>query len=102
MLSDRIKEQRENKELSQKQLAQYLSVTQQTVASWESNRTRPDNETNYRLAQYFGVSTEELLYGKLGASIQRLTLARKLVGISNLAHASGIPVELVELYALAF
>ena len=100
VLKNELRALRERKEVTQAEVAKNINVSQQVYNRYEKGTREPDLATIKQLADYFGVSTEELLYGKLGASIQRLTLARKLIGISNLAHASGIPVELVELYAL--
>ncbi|MEI6286189.1 MAG: helix-turn-helix domain-containing protein [Bacillota bacterium] len=100
MIGSRIKEHREKIGLSQVKLAERLSVTQQTVGSWETGKNRPDAATVYALATIFGIPAEELQYGKTGASIQRLTLARKLVGIADLARASGVTTSLAEQYAL--
>ena len=58
----RIAKLRESKGLSQKQLAEALKVRRETVTQWE-NATR-DLKTEYlvKLAQYFNVSVDYLLF----------------------------------------
>lgn len=61
MVTDRLKSLRNSKKLSQKDFAQALKVSQQTVASWESGRTEPSNTALKAIADYFNVSTDYLL-----------------------------------------
>lgn len=59
-----IKLLRTEKGMNQEQLAQQLQVTRQAVSNWETGKTQPDIETLTRLAELFGVTVEQLLYGK--------------------------------------
>ena len=61
MVIARLKSLRNSKKLSQKDFAQALRVSQQTVASWESGRTEPSNTALRDIADYFNVSTDYLL-----------------------------------------
>ena len=61
MIIDRLKSLRKSKELSQKDFAQALHVSQQTVASWEVGRTEPSNSALKDIADYFHVTTDYLL-----------------------------------------
>ena len=61
MIVDRFRELRTSRKLSQKDLAQALNVSQQTVASWECGRTEPSNEYLKSIADYFNVSADYLL-----------------------------------------
>ena len=56
-----LKRSRLDAGLTQEQLAQQLSVTRQSVSSWELGRTEPDFETAGRLAEIFGTSVSSLL-----------------------------------------
>ena len=56
-----LKQARLAAKLTQEQLAQQLSVTRQSVSSWELGRTEPDFETAGRLAAVFGTSVSSLL-----------------------------------------
>lgn len=59
-----IKKLRKSKGITQEQLAEQLSVTRQAISSWENGINQPDVETLARIAEYFGVTVEELIYGK--------------------------------------
>ena len=61
MMIDRLKNLRNSRRLSQKDFAQALDVSQQTVASWENGRTEPSNAALTAIADYFNVSADYLL-----------------------------------------
>ena len=61
MVADRLKRLRASRKLSQKDFAKALNVSQQTVASWESNRTEPSHTVLAEIADYFNVTTDYLL-----------------------------------------
>lgn len=51
---------REEKGLSQKEVAEELGVTRQAVSGWESGRTRPSVEKLVAVCRLYGVPVEEL------------------------------------------
>lgn len=59
-----IKKFRENKNLTQEEMAEQLNVTRQTISSWETGRTEPDIETLERIAATLDVTVEELIYSR--------------------------------------
>ena len=61
MLAKRLKLLREHKHISQAELANTLDVAQQTVASWERDKSSPNYDILQRIADYFHVSTDYLL-----------------------------------------
>ena len=61
MLAKKLKELREKKGISQAELANILDVAQQTVASWEKEKSSPNYEILQKIADYFLVTTDELL-----------------------------------------
>lgn len=61
MLGERIKKQREIKELNQKQLADMLGISPSTVGMYEQNRRSPDKDMLLKLAEIFNVSVDYLL-----------------------------------------
>lgn len=60
-LSNRIYELRTQKGLSQKELGAILGVSNKAVSKWETGTAIPKTETLIKLAEVFGISTEELL-----------------------------------------
>ena len=63
IVSNSIKKLREEKGMTQDELAEKLNVTRQAVSNWETGKTQPDIETLTRLAEIFDVSVERLIYG---------------------------------------
>lgn len=61
MLGERIKQIRTGENITQKQLAEKLSIVQSTVAMWENNKREPDIETIKKIAAALGVPVAELL-----------------------------------------
>lgn len=59
-----IKELRENKNLTQKQLGEIISVSDKTVSKWETERGLPDISLLEPLSAALGVSVAELLSGE--------------------------------------
>lgn len=62
-IAKNIKKYRTSLNMSQEFIAEKLYVTRQTVSSWENGRTRPDIDTLCRLAEIFGISVEDIIYG---------------------------------------
>ena len=63
-IANSIKKLRQEKQLSQEQLAEQLHVTRQAVSNWENGKTQPDIDTLTQLAGVFDVSVERIIYGK--------------------------------------
>lgn len=60
-----IAEQRKKKELTQKQLADMLGVTDKAVSRWETGKGYPDIEILKALSEKLNVSINELLSGEI-------------------------------------
>lgn len=63
-ISKTIKRLRNEKGITQEELANMLFISRQSVSSWENDRTQPDIEMLDKLTAVFDVSIEELIYGK--------------------------------------
>ena len=61
MFSDRLKELRARYRISQAELASKLGVAQQTVASWETDKSSPNYSLLTKIAQIFNVSSDYML-----------------------------------------
>ena len=61
MLGERISELRRRKKMTQKQLADYLSVSLNSVSLYERNLSTPDDDTKIKIAQLFDVSMDYLM-----------------------------------------
>ena len=58
---NRLKKLRQEKKLSQKELAEILSVHYRTLQNWENGESQIKPEKAQQLADYFGVSVGYLL-----------------------------------------
>ena len=61
MLSEKIKELRKAKRVSQVEMASALGLTKQCVSNWENDNIQPSIEMLVKIADYFGVTTDYLL-----------------------------------------
>lgn len=61
MIGERIRILRTTRGVNQVQLAQALHVSKQAVSNWENNNILPSVEMLVVIADYFGVSTDNLL-----------------------------------------
>ncbi|MBI3478978.1 MAG: helix-turn-helix transcriptional regulator [Nitrosomonadales bacterium] len=59
-MKNKVRAYRLQRELSQQQLADELSVSRQTINSIETEKYEPSLQMAFRLAKYFGVKIEEL------------------------------------------
>lgn len=63
-LGERIIELRNMRGISQNDLAESMGVSRQSVSKWETGTSTPDLEKLVKLANYFGLSLDELVKGK--------------------------------------
>ena len=56
----RLKQMREKKAVSQKEVAEAIGVKAQTISGYESGRTKPPLDLAAKLAKYFGASLDWL------------------------------------------
>lgn len=63
VFGERLKELRNEKKLSQKELAGLLNVSGNTVHSWERDKQEPSMSTLLKISEIFEV-TLDYLYGK--------------------------------------
>ena len=61
MLSNKLKEARLAKGLTQSEIAKKLYVTRQTVSRWEQGKTLPNIYVIQELSDFYGISLEELV-----------------------------------------
>lgn len=61
LFSKRLKELRQEKGLSQMELAVTLGISQSAIAKWELEKTEPTASAIITLANFFAVSTDYLL-----------------------------------------
>ncbi len=90
MFSERLKSLRRASKMKQSELAQKLSLSQQTISLYEANKRHPDLETLVRLADEFQVSTDYLL----GRTKHRNILSKEFIHSSNLEELFQVLMEI--------
>ena len=60
-LSENIKRFRLMRQMTQTQLAEVFNVSEQAVSRWENGNTYPDITLLPAIADYFGISIDELM-----------------------------------------
>lgn len=60
-ISERLKEIRKDKGLTQKQFGEILNLSQDTVSLWETDKSTPNAEQIINIALTFNVSSDYLL-----------------------------------------
>ena len=66
MLGEKIKLYRENKKMTQNDIANILKVSSATISKYESGALEPNIESLKKLAELFGISIDELLKDEEG------------------------------------
>lgn len=61
--STQIKKLRNEKKLTQQQMAEQLGISRQAVSSWENDRSLPDIEMLIIISRTFGITLDELILG---------------------------------------
>lgn len=94
MFGANLKRYRERTGISQKNLAEKLYVSQQTVAKWELDKSTPNPDTIVSIAELLHVSTDNLLGIN---NLQPVSLAKDTIKIPVLGKIpAGIPMEAIE------
>ncbi|EOH94536.1 hypothetical protein UAW_02262 [Enterococcus haemoperoxidus ATCC BAA-382] len=60
-IGKQIKKFRQEQQISQQDLADYLNISRQTISKWELGKSLPDLENVVRLSEYFKISVDVLL-----------------------------------------
>ena len=107
-LGNHIKHYRNEKELSQEELAERVYVTRQTISNWENNKNYPDINSIVLLSEIFEVSIDNLIKGDLeqmkkkinSEEVKKLNFYATMMGILMVAaFISLIPmIKFIGLY----
>lgn len=71
-IGEKIKMLRKQQDVTQEKLADYLSISYQAVSKWENGSALPDITLVPRIANFFGVSSDELLGMRQDENIEEL------------------------------
>ena len=92
-LGNHIKHYRNEKGLSQEELAERVYVTRQTISNWENNKNYPDINSIVLLSEIFEISIDNLIKGDLeqmkkeinSEEVKKLNFYATMMGILMLA-----------------
>lgn len=65
MFADRLKQLRNEKGITQVEFAKIFNISSGTIAMWETGRRTPDVDMLGRIADYFDVTVDYLLFDKV-------------------------------------
>lgn len=97
-IGENLKKQRKSRELTQEQLADILGVSFQSVSKWERGEGYPDIEMLPVIAEYFGITTDELMGMK---EIRDLADVKKILDKEKENMSKGLIKENIKLLAEA-
>lgn len=79
LIGDKIRSLRKNKNITQTQLAEVLSVSAQSVSKWENHISVPDISVLPVIARYFGITMDDLFSYRLDALTYKERFIRFMV-----------------------
>ncbi|WP_137636571.1 helix-turn-helix domain-containing protein [Loigolactobacillus binensis] len=100
IIGERLKQCRQQQQLSQEMEAAKLKVSRQTISNWENSRSYPDIERCIHLADLYELSLDELLRGDQ-KMVKNLIDTTNFVKVGRLI-ALGILLNLVLVIGLVF
>ncbi len=89
-LGEKIKQLRKKNNVTQEKLASYLNISYQAISKWENGSSLPDISYVVPLANFFGVSTDELF--NMNAQTQNEEM-REIMKKGNDLRNNGLVVE---------
>jgi len=82
-LNEKLKLLREEKNLTQEELAEDLFVSRTAISKWESGRGCPNIDSLKAIAKYFGVTIDDLISSEAVIEIAENDTRTKIGGIKN-------------------
>ena len=89
MFSEKLKELRKNKGISQEALSEVLAVSRQSISKYENGTAEPDFEKLAIIADFFQVSYDYLLADSQREDSQKLVLKEKDHRIAIISKIDG-------------
>lgn len=81
-LIKRLRELREEKKLTQKELAAILNVTRSSIGQYENGEVDLSTDLLYKYAEFFNVTTDYLL-GKSNSPDEHLTIIQEAIRVAR-------------------
>ena len=94
VFAEQLKTLRKKNSLTQKELAEKVGVKQNSYANWENGKREPNIEMLVRIADYFDVSLDYLLGGKMKNITEEFSLCLKKLRMKRKLSQKQIAEEL--------
>ncbi|ATZ02159.1 helix-turn-helix domain-containing protein [Lactococcus lactis] len=94
VFAEQLKTLRKKNSLTQKELAEKVGVKQNSYANWENGNREPNIEMLVRIADYFDVSLDYLLGGKMKNITEEFSLCLKKLRMKRKLSQKQIAEEL--------
>ena len=92
----RLREIRKNRNLTQKELADLINVTENAVSMYESQKRQPPLDTLRTIADVLGTSTDNLL-GREASNVEPININKNLIKIPIYGKIpAGVPMEMID------
>lgn len=89
-----LKELRQEKQMTQEQLAEYIGVSRRTVSRWETGNNLPDLSVLVELADYYDVDLKEIFRGERGYETMETELKETLLQAAQ--YTDGLKKKIVK------
>ena len=97
-----IKELREDKKLTQEELAELVPISRQAVSRWERGKSLPNHDVLLKLSEIFSVTIDELLAGTRKANSVSLELYKERNKFVKITKITLIIIFLLILLLLSY
>ncbi|MCM6851672.1 helix-turn-helix domain-containing protein [Lactococcus lactis] len=94
LFNEQLKTLRKINGLTQKELAEKLKIKQNSYSDWENGKSEPNIEMLVRIADYFDVSLDYLLGGKMKNITEEFSLCLKKLSMKRKLSQKQIAEEL--------
>ncbi|MDG4969493.1 helix-turn-helix domain-containing protein [Lactococcus lactis] len=94
LFNEQLKTLRKINGLTQKELAEKLKIKQNSYSDWENGKSEPNIEMLVRIADYFDVSIDYLLGGKMKNITEEFSLCLKKLRMKRKLSQKQIAEEL--------
>lgn len=93
IIGEMIRNLRERFKLNQDELGKKINVSGKTISSWEIGRTEPNMGYVQALADIFGVTTDQLIYGSTDGNDSLLSSFKQIPLYSLISCGTGLFVD---------
>ena len=92
IISQNLIDLRKNKNLKQSELSKQIGYSDKTISRWENGTTVPDISTLVKLAEFYGVTLEELIHENAVQKYQENTRKKSQEEVINFYSLLGLGV----------